>query len=158
MTYNIAISKAEATLAVDFATLSPAVQDYVITYGLKQMLNDCHSQVKASDKGAGAIALALAEKKLASLIAGEIRTARAASGLAAWVNDLARVLKTTPMGKGKKVAELAQGIASAYDTSEAFFDFVSAKNPQASAALRKAFDVEQGKRQGAGLDFGDIFA
>ena len=46
---NIFIKKADQSINVDFDTLSKNVQDYIINYGLKQTLNDVHSQLSSEN-------------------------------------------------------------------------------------------------------------
>lgn len=85
--YTIHIGKIEATRDVDFAAFTDAVKDYVITYGLTQILNDAHSQltVKIKDESGNRIdnpeytpdnVAALVDKKLAALIEGKLRGER----------------------------------------------------------------------------------
>jgi hypothetical protein len=46
MTYNITIAKTSQNFAIDFDTLPESSKNYIIGYGLKQCLNDCHSAFK----------------------------------------------------------------------------------------------------------------
>lgn len=75
---EIRISKAWTSLDVDVDGLQPNVVEYVIRYGLTQILNDAHSQVTREshpdDDARAAECLALAQKKLDAMIAGEVRT------------------------------------------------------------------------------------
>lgn len=71
---EINVSKADRTLEVSFGQFTADVQDYVIRYGLTQILNDAHSIVKSTEDGASAKAWALATKKLDALKRGEVRS------------------------------------------------------------------------------------
>jgi len=85
MTSSIQIGSAGA-LSVDFAALkaNAKVNDYIWIYGLKQILNDAHSamtaKVEANTTKRNANKMALAKKKLASLLAGEIAQSHASTG------------------------------------------------------------------------------
>lgn len=82
---EINIGKGAGTMEVDVAALKamPAVSDYVWLYGLKQMLSDAHSAVTAKTDPDEEVRRgkkrALAEKKLASLMAGEVAATRTAT-------------------------------------------------------------------------------
>jgi len=74
--YTINLAKAGTGISVDFSAMPENAQAFVIEYGLRQILNDCASSVKKGEKDAPAIALGLAEKRLAKLMAGDFtRTA-----------------------------------------------------------------------------------
>lgn len=110
--YTINITKAATTLDVDFDALTDSVKEYVIRYGMTQILNDAHSQIKAGEDGAADKAKSLAVKKLDALVAGEVRTARgeSANPVEAEALRLARLIivagiKAGKLGKSKKVAD-----------------------------------------------------
>lgn len=73
---EISLGKA-GSIEVDVAKLreSQAVADYIFMYGLKQMLNDVHASEKdpVAKKG-------LSQKKLDSLLRGEVAQARVGGG------------------------------------------------------------------------------
>lgn len=74
---DISIGKTGATVAVDYDAFTDAVKNYVVVYGLTQILNDAHSSVTAASepdatKRAEAV-MALVEKKLAAMVAGDVR-------------------------------------------------------------------------------------
>lgn len=48
-TYTITTRKTGATNAIDYKALPEVSQEFVIQYGLKQILNDCHSDLKQAD-------------------------------------------------------------------------------------------------------------
>lgn len=85
MTKNvtIAVRKINQSREVDFASLPQVAQDFVIQYGLTQILNDCHSSIKAADfEAEGEFAKAVAnavDAKLASLVAGDLTRRNAAA-------------------------------------------------------------------------------
>lgn len=86
-TSALVIALGEAgSLTIDVARLAahPQVVDYVFQYGLRQMLNDVHAgvtkKVEPDDLKRVEQKLALAQKKLASLMAGEVAQARIGGG------------------------------------------------------------------------------
>lgn len=91
MSYNILISKTGETLAVDFDAMPEHVKAHIIEYGLKQKLNDAHSQHTEKSDPSGYVekSRAAAAKCLENLMAGELRANRASSALAGF--DLAFV-------------------------------------------------------------------
>lgn len=46
---NITINKTNATREIDFDSLPDNAKSFVIEYGLKQLLNDCHSSIARKD-------------------------------------------------------------------------------------------------------------
>ena len=75
-TVEISLGKAGA-ISVDMSKLEahPAVMEYIIQYGLKQMLNDVHASEKDIAAKPG-----LSQKKLDSLYRGEVAQSRASGG------------------------------------------------------------------------------
>lgn len=75
---EIRIAKAGTSLAVDVEAFAPNVLEYVVRYGLTQILNDAHSAVTVHThpdaEARAAECMALAQKKLDAMIAGEVRT------------------------------------------------------------------------------------
>lgn len=63
-------------LAVDFTKFSPAVIEHVLYIGARNILMDCHAGI-TPEKSADVLAdsLAMAEKKLAAMYAGDVRSA-----------------------------------------------------------------------------------
>ncbi len=99
------------SLEVATESFVPRVNDYVFAYGLKQILNDAHASItKKSDpdisnEDRNAKKMALAEKKLASLLEGNVAQARQSRGDAiarmAWQLAEAFILSKLPQ-IGKK--------------------------------------------------------
>lgn len=110
---EISIGKANTQLAVDFDSLKDHVKDYVIRYGLTQILNDAHSSVTATEEPdatkRGEQALTLAEKKLQAMVNGEVRAfgGRTGDPVQAEANKLARnaILKALK-AQGRKAKEV----------------------------------------------------
>lgn len=79
MAQNIGIGEA-GEISVDETRFNETVKAYIFNYGLKQMLNDVHAsvtkKVEADDLKRVEQKLALVQKKLASLYAGEVAQAR----------------------------------------------------------------------------------
>jgi hypothetical protein len=77
---KIPLAKARTSLEVDFDALPPAAQEYVIRYGLTQVLNDAHSTVNAAShpdpEARAEAALAAAREKLEALHRGQTRKPR----------------------------------------------------------------------------------
>mgnify|MGYP000860095291 CR=1 FL=1 len=92
MTYSIEIGKIKQSVDVNFDGFTETVRNYVIDYGLTQILNDCHSQETKTIKdptdptGKRKLpnpdykdenVLALVMKRLDALNNGDLRAARA---------------------------------------------------------------------------------
>lgn len=95
---------------VDVAKLPTNVLDHVIYIGLRNILMDAHAGVTA-EKSANveADSLAVAEKKLAAMYAGEVRSAgtRTADPVKAEAVKIASgIIKTAWRKSGKKLADL----------------------------------------------------
>lgn len=74
---QITIGKTGTTREVDFDAFAPNVRDYVIQYGLTQILNDAHSSVTATSEPdetkRHAAVEAMVDKKLAAMSAGKVQ-------------------------------------------------------------------------------------
>lgn len=68
------------TLSVDPATLPSTAMDHVLYIGLRNILMDSHAGISTDEPDYQAKARATAEKKLAALIAGEVRVASTREG------------------------------------------------------------------------------
>lgn len=79
--FNITISKAKTTLAVDWDNMPQNAKDYIIQYGLKQKLNDCYATLVVGADNPAELALGVATDMLANLMAGNI-TVRVAAAVA----------------------------------------------------------------------------
>lgn len=91
--FNINISKAKNTLAVDWDNMPQNAKDYIIQYGLKQKLNDCYATVVIGAENPADVAMEAAKAMLENLMAGNItlRTAAAVASLEDKVR--ARIIK-----------------------------------------------------------------
>lgn len=77
---DIRIKKADRTITVRWDDFNDEVRDYVIRYGMTQILNDCHSQLtKDKPDFSPENVMALVEKKLAAMYAGDLRVKRGES-------------------------------------------------------------------------------
>lgn len=97
---QIFIRKCGAHVAVDWNALPDHVKVFVQDYGLRQILNDCHSSEKEPE-----LAMSLVEKKLDALMAGTIKQGRTASDpFSAWLK--AKLIDIVSQSKGitKKAA------------------------------------------------------
>lgn len=79
MVYNISINKAAQSVQVDFASLPDNVKSHIIEYGIKQKLNDKHSQIKADDKNAAKVVMELVHGLLDDWKAGKVTATRQGS-------------------------------------------------------------------------------
>lgn len=66
------------TIAVDFSAMPQAALDHILYIGARNVLMDCHASVTAAEYPDEAVraevALAMVDKKLAALMAGEVRS------------------------------------------------------------------------------------
>lgn len=94
-----------------FATFAPEVQNHIVYIGLRNILMDSHAGVTTASANGGdvvAMSRAVAEKKLAALIAGELRTTstREADPVKREAMRLAvDKIEAAIRAKGKKVAD-----------------------------------------------------
>lgn len=151
---NIGLGEA-GEITVDSSKFTETVQSYIFNYGLKQMLNDVHAsmtaKVEADADKRKANKLALVEKKLASLYAGEVAQARVNSGDAV-MREMRAMAETDLKAKlkivGKKVSD--------YD--KAVWQTVIGKQVAANeAAYRKAAEAKLAIKPEAAAD-DDILA
>ncbi len=102
-------------VGVPVERFSEQVRDYIFEYGLKQMLNDAHASVTAKthpkDSERAAAKVAMAQKKLDSLLAGQVAQARAGAErdpVGAEVRRMAEAeVKQAIKLNGKKVGDYA---------------------------------------------------
>lgn len=107
---EIRINKADRTLNVNVDELSPAVMEYVVRYGLTQILNDAHSTINSKENGAAEKAMAMAEKKLSALLTGDIRVAgtRTSDPVRKVAMDSARAIITDAAKRAKREMTAAE--------------------------------------------------
>lgn len=122
MSISVKIGEA-GVIDVDVEALkaNAAVSAYIFTYGLKQMLNDVHAGETAKktpvDATRKANKRALVEKKLASLMAGEVAQERVGTTGSPVEREMFRMaeadLKTKLPAIGKKVGDFAKDVWAA---------------------------------------------
>lgn len=101
---QISIAKTHE-IVVNTERFSDHVRQYIFDYGLKQVLNDAGSTGKNADEK-----LAMANKKLDALYAGEVRQARESDPVRAEARNMAKAAVMRDLKKvGKKVEDLADG-------------------------------------------------
>ena len=88
----VSIGKTGKALDVNFAEFAPHVLQYIVSYGIKQVLNDAGSAAKTD-----AEKVAMAEKNLDTLLRGEIRAARESDPVAARAKKIAIAVITKAM-------------------------------------------------------------
>lgn len=127
-TYSVPLGRGGkyGTLAANCARFNDAVQQHVWEYGVRQLLNDAMADKTDDDGNALPVAdlVAMAQKRLDQLYSGELRSRRAAGGVAwptdaieslawdiAWDEKIAPTVKTFPeyktLPKGTKDRVLA---------------------------------------------------
>lgn len=154
---SITVNLGEAgSIVVDESKFVATVHDYIFNYGLKQMLNDVHAgetaKKTADDDTRKANKLALVEKKLASLYAGEVAQAREGGDpLQRTMRELAeKEIKAKIKAAGKKVTDF---------TPEAFKavvkKHVEAHKARFETAAKAILAV---KVEEAEIDLDDLFA
>ena len=80
----VSIGKTGKAIDVNFNDLAPHVIQYIVSYGLKQVLNDAGSAAKSDSEK-----VAMAEKKMDTLLRGEIRAQRESDPIAARAKQIA---------------------------------------------------------------------
>lgn len=93
---QISIAKTHEII-VNTERFSDHVRQYIFDYGLKQVLNDAGSAGKNADEK-----LAMANKKLDALYAGEVRQARESDPVRAEARKMARAVIDRELKKVKK--------------------------------------------------------
>lgn len=86
--FNIPVTKINSNVTVAFQEFNDEVKEYVIEYGLRQILNDCHSQINRnwqaaegkSDEEFNQAVQDSVDAKLQSLIEGNVRQNRVSDG------------------------------------------------------------------------------
>lgn len=152
-TITVSIGEAGET-NVDTSKFNAAVNAYIFQYGLKQMLNDVHAgETKAKtadDATRKANKLALVEKKLASLYAGEVAQARVGSTGSPVEREMRTMaeadLKAKIKSIGKKVSDYEKDV----------WTKVVGKQVEANeAAYRKAAEAKLAIKPETGEDNAD---
>lgn len=84
MTYSIQINKTNENLQIDFDSFPEHVKNHIIEYGLKQKLNDCHSDVTEVKFPDAVVRVHEVTKRVKGLLegwtSGEIGKQRASGG------------------------------------------------------------------------------
>jgi hypothetical protein len=155
MTISINIAKANRPLPVNVDGFTPAVMEYVIRYGLTQMLNDAHSQVTAKTEAdpvkRGEAAWALAEKKLKALESGVTRVARVGGPRGdAIATEVKRIAKANILGRAK-----AKGL-DAKTVQTNFADWMAKYIAANESELRAAAEKAIAERESLAVDLDDL--
>lgn len=149
-TFTIAISKAKTNVEVDFNALPEVSKNYLIAYGLKQRLNDVHSQINAAEENAPALALALVEQAIKALQDGTTRVAGSrvtANPFEVYMMEQLR--KALKIKSNKELVEKLE--AKGVDIETAFSAFAT-RNGSSIEKERKAFEKMEKKAQSVSLD------
>lgn len=116
MTYSINVNKLNESVAVDFEALPDNAKQYVIEYGLKQIVNDSHSGIKDKEE-----VKAVIERKLQALAEGNITIRRGGSSnphsrvVEAIVDDLKNFLGIQKKQSREKITEAYDGTWASVD-------------------------------------------
>ncbi len=97
------------TLPVDANSLPAAAMAHVVYIGLRNILMDSHAGISTDEPDYQAKAQAVAEKKLAALMAGEVRVASTREGdpvKAEAVRIASDMIKTALRKKGRKIRDV----------------------------------------------------
>lgn len=134
---TISLGKA-GSIEVDVAKLqaNEAVREYIFAYGLKQMLNDVHASEKDADKK-----LALSQKKLDSLMRGEVAQARVGQSGDPVMREMKAMAEADVKSKlkqlGKKIGEIDKEVlASVYAKQLASQEAAYRKAAEAKLAIK----------------------
>lgn len=138
-------------LDVDFTKLPDNVKEHVVYIGLRNILMDAHAGITA-DKSAdvSADSLAVAEKKLAAMYAGEVRSTGTRTGdpvKAEAIRIAADQIKTAARKAGKKLAEidakqLREAAVALVDRTPAIVELARKRVEEARAANVGDIDVD----------------
>lgn len=139
-TINVHIKKCGKSVEVEWDSLPENVQEFIKDYGLRQILNDCHSSEKEPDN-----AFALVEKKLEALKSGQIAKTRGRTSdpFVKWLRE--KVIGVVVNAKG--LTQKAARELLVEKCGDAPHDWVKGLyGKEAEAAMTKfkaAFDKEQ---------------
>lgn len=135
--HTITIAKAAKNVVVDFDALPDVSKAYIIEYGLRQSLNDATASLKRDEyKTDGEFqdaALAVAEKKLAGILSGELRQSVGRIGdpiEAEYMRLAIAAISTAIVNKGGKLKDYTMKQLRERATA------LAEKNPDVAARLR----------------------
>lgn len=147
---NVTIRKCGKSIEADFAAFPERVRQFVISFGLRQLLNDCHSSEKDPD-----LAFSLVEKKLEALRTGTVKQGRTTDPYTAWLRDKLVNVLVAKRGGTKKEAK-ADLLAIGPDTNSWIEALYKESADQVNEQLRIAWTNEQKQAQGLASALGDI--
>lgn len=89
---NVAVGSINPIESIDFGSFSPAVQEYVVRIGLKNILQDAHAAVtektNPDEKDRLAVKTAASMKKLDAMVRGEVASIRTNS-----IDQVSRIMR-----------------------------------------------------------------
>lgn len=151
---QVVINKTQETKTIDMAAMPEVSKEFIFNYGLRQILNDCHSSVqrkdfKTDDEFIAAVTAAV-DKKLAGIMAGELTSRRAGSEPIDPVErETLRLIKDaikaqiTKQGKKAKEFDIPALAQTLLESSKAEpFRKQAKKNLAERAALSGELDIE----------------
>jgi hypothetical protein len=111
---QILINKTQTMVEIAEAELPQASKDFIFNYGLRQILNDCHSSIKRADfsdeKSFSEAVMEAVDAKLGAILSGDLHTRRASGEsldpvvretVAIAKEELAILLKNKGLSKAK---------------------------------------------------------
>jgi hypothetical protein len=135
--YQVTIAKTH-TVEVNRAKLEAHVQEFIWAYGLKQVLNDAGSAGKTPEEK-----LAMAQKKLDALYAGQIGTTRTSDPVAARAKAIAKdKLNKAFKAKGLDPADEATGFGKLWAELAQREDIRALAQAQIDAEKELDIDIE----------------
>lgn len=141
-------------LSVDFTKLPQPVLDHILYIGARNILMDAHAGITADkSKDVAADSLAVAEKKLAAMYSGEVRSTGTRTGdpvKAEAIRLASDQIKAAAKKAGKKVSDI-----DAKALREAAIALVD-RTPAITELARKR--VEEAKAANVEVDVGALFA
>lgn len=156
MEYTIHVSKAQREFAIEFDKLPPASQQQIITYGLKQLLNDATASIKPGEAGAVEAATKAAQDRLTRLEAGTYKTGTGRTGGKRNAEDQAVIdVLTLVYARNMTKAKAAKQAQSGWDglKEAAPANFEAARAKLAPFVEKRRREIEEAEAL-AGLDLG----
>lgn len=146
MTNQIIINK--TGVVVEVAELPKVASDFVFNYGLKQILNDCHSSIKRADfkteEEFVSTVMEAVNRKIAALVAGNISVRVAKEALAPIDKIIQRMAQAAI-----RAALKAKGVAVKQIGEEKFAELVENYSTKHAAKLRAEAQAELDRAKNA---------
>lgn len=142
---DVLINKTGQTVSIDKGALPQVSNDFIFAYGLRQILNDCHSSIVAKtwdeekDGNFSEAVMAAVADKIAALATGDITTRRAAGEP---VDPVARRVLRIARERIKSALKAQKGLTIKAYGEEAYDELVSKYIDKNAEALEKQAKAE----------------